>query len=347
MSKWYEKQSEEEIVISSRVRLARNVAEYHFPGRMKEKECEELVRRVRECVPGLEQKEGMKYYSCSINKLSRTEKESLKEWYIVSDLIIGKEQETALVLAEDEGISILVNEEEHLRIQSVAPGADIDGAYYRADRVDNYLEEQLSYAFDGRYGYLTTSPANVGTGMRASFLVFLPALTMAGKIQKLADEVARYGILIRGISDEGTKTQGFLYRISNQKTLGITEREILDNLKLILKQIVQQEQKYREHIGNVSAEEITDKVYRSYAVLRHAKRMAKEDATLLLAQLKFGRDMGLIAFQKNINLYELMIRIQPANLQKLCGKSMTSEERPVKRAEYLNRILKEAGLVES
>lgn len=340
MNKWYEKSEEDSIVISSRVRLARNVAEYHFADKMKEKECAALAQRVRSLAAALEEKEGIKYYSCSVNKLSDLEKESLKEWYIISDLLAGKRQETALVLSEDEGISIMVNEEDHIRIQSVAPGADLDGAYFRADKVDNCLEE-LNYAFDSRYGYLTTTPLNAGTGMRASYLVFLPAITMTGKIQKLADEVGKYGVMIRGIPGEGTKTQGYLYRISNQKTLGCTEREIIDNLKQILRQIIDQENKYRDYLCSISADEIEDKVYRSYGVLRYAKRVTTDDALTLLAQLKLGRDLGMITLKKNIHLYEQMIKIQPANLQKIYGKSLSSVERGAYRGEYLNKLMAE------
>lgn len=338
MNKWYEKKPEESIVISSRVRLARNLAEYHFAGKMKDKECEALARRVRGMAAALEGKDGMKYYSCSVNKLSELEKASLTEWYIISDLLAKKRQETALVLAEDEGISIMVNEEDHIRIQAVAPGADIEGAYVRAMRVDDSLEE-LGYAYDDRYGYLTTSPLNAGTGMRASFLVFLPAITMAGKIQKLADEVAKYGVLVRGIPGDGTKTFGYLYRISNRKTLGCTEREILENLRQIMGEVVGQEKKYREYLYNKNMDDIEDKVYRSFGVLRYAKKISTEDGLTLLGQVKLGRDMGMLAINPGVSLYEQMIRIQPANLQKICGKSMNKAQRELYRGEYLNRLM--------
>ncbi len=338
MKKWYEKKTEERIVISSRVRLARNLAEYHFAGRMKDEECEALAGRVRGMAAAFEGKEAMKYYSCSVNKLSELEKASLSEWYIISELLAKKRQETALVLSEDEGISIMVNEEDHIRIQAVAPGADLEGAYVRAALIDESLEE-LGYAYDDRYGYLTTSPLNVGTGMRASFLLFLPGVTMAGKIQKLADEVGKYGVMVRGIPGDGTKTMGYLYRVSNRKTLGCTEGEIIENLRQIAGEIVQQEQKYREYLCGRNADEIEDKVYRSFGVLRYAKKISTEDGLTLLAQLKFGRDLGMIAVNPELSLYEQMIRIQPANLQKICGKNLNRAQRERYRGEYLNRLM--------
>lgn len=345
MNKWYEKREEDSIVISSRVRLARNLAEYHFSGKMKEKEAQELTQSVRDRTAQLEGIDGMKYYSCNVNKLSELEKTSLKEWYIISDLLVGRQQETGLVLSEDEGISIMINEEDHIRIQSVAPGADLEEAYSRAEGVDDCLEE-LGYAYDDRYGYLTTSPLNAGTGMRASYLMFLPAITMTGKMQKLADEVGKYGVAIRGIPGEGTNTHAYLYRISNQKTLGCSEKEIMGNLRQIMNQIVSQEQKYRDYLCKVGADDIEDKVYRSYGVLRYAKRISTEDGLLLLAQLKLGRDLGMIPLKKNLSLYEQMMRIQPANLQKVCGKSMESKERAAYRGEYLNKLMAQ-GLTSS
>ncbi len=339
MKKWYENKAEERVVISSRVRLARNLSEYHFAGKMKDKECEALTQRVRGMAAAFEGKEGMKYYSCSVNKLSELEKTSLSEWSIISEHLAKKRQETALVLSEDEGISIMVNEEDHIRIQAVAPGENLEAAYARAMQVDECLEE-LGYAYDERYGYLTTSPLNVGTGMRASFLVFLPAITMAGKIQKLADEIGKYGVMIHGISGEGTKTQGYLYRILNRKTLGCTEREIIENLRQILGEVADQEQRYREYLCSTNADEIEDKVYRSFGVLRYAKKISTEDALALLAQIKLGRDMGMLKVNPDLNLYEQMIRIQPANLQKICGKSMNRTQRELYRGEYLNQLMK-------
>lgn len=338
MNKWYEYTDEDSIVISSRVRLARNLEEYQFAGKMRDKECAALVQRVRNQAPRLEGKEGVKYYSCCINKLSDMDKTSLQEWYIISEEITQKEQETALVMSEDEGLSVMVNEEDHIRIQAVTQGADLEGAYFRANRADDCFEE-LGYAFDNRYGYLTTSPLNAGTGMRASYLAFLPALTMTGKIQKLVDEAGRYGVAIRGVPGEGIKTYGYLYRISNQKTLGCTEREIIDNLKQILRQVVDQENKYRDYLCNISANEIEDKVYRSYGVLRYAKRISTEDGLTLLAQLKLGRDMGMIPIPRSISLYEQMVRIQPANIQKVCGRSLNDNERAAYRGEYLNKLM--------
>lgn len=338
MTKWYQSNEEGRVVISSRVRLARNLAEYHFASKMQEKECANLAQSVRNLSAELEGRDGMKYYSCCVNKLSDLEKESLKEWYIISDLLAKKKQETALVLSEDEGISIMVNEEDHIRIQSVAPGADLAGAYERAEKIDGCLEK-LGYAFDGRYGYLTTFPLNAGTGMRASFLMFLPALTLAGRIQKLADEIGKFGVMLRGVPGEGTNTQGYLYRISNQKTLGCNEREIMSSLTHIMRQIEMQELKCRDFLKEARGEELTDKTYRFFGIMRYGKRINVEEAMLSLAQLKLGMNMGLIRTDKNISIYEQMIRIQPANLQKICGKTLGKEEEMAFRADYLNKIM--------
>lgn len=345
MNKWYESKPEDPIVIASRVQLRRNVENFHFVGKMGEREYEALALRARALSAGLEEREQMKYYSCSTGKLSPLERKALEEAGIISNLLTKRRHETALILSEDEGVSIMVNEEDHLCIQANAGGANLNGAYLRAVSVDDCFEE-LGYAYDERYGYLTASPQNVGTGLLAEYLVFLPAITMVGKLAKLAEEIGKYGIIIRGVLGEGTKTEAFLYRIINQKTLGGKEEEIIGNIEQVLKKIVEQELRYRKFLceGEGGEEEIADKVYRSYGILRYAKKLASSDALMLFSQLKFGRDLGMISFEQELSLYEQFVRVRPANLQKLCGKNMNETQRELYRAEYFNRLMNAVGL---
>lgn len=237
----------------------------------------------------------------------------------------------------------MVNEEDHICIQTSTGGADLNSAYYRAAGIDDCFEE-LGYAYDERYGYLTASPQNAGTGLHAEYLVFLPAITMVGKLAKLSEEIGKYDIIIRGVLGEGTKSEAFLYRIINQKTLGSTEEEIIGNIEQVLKKIVEQELKYRKFLCEGGEDEIADKVYRSYGILRYAKKLASSDALMLFSQLKFGRDLGMISFGQELSLYEQFIRIRPANLQKLCGKNMNEAQQEHYRAEYFNRLMNVAGL---
>lgn len=233
----------------------------------------------------------------------------------------------------------MVNEEDHLRIQAMASGMNIKYAMERADKIDDLLSEQLPIAFDDTYGYLTTCPTNTGTGLRASYMVFLPALTMAGKLERLAQEVGKYGIIIRGIYGEGSKALGFIYQISNQKTLGSSEQDIIESLNQVILQVIKLERTRREYMLSINAEEIKDKVYRSYGILKYAKLITTVDAMTLLAQIKLGFDTGLIKLKETPNFHRIMMEIQPASLQKQYGKVIGNGERERVRAEFLNKRL--------
>ncbi|MDE7325371.1 MAG: hypothetical protein K2N63_03685 [Lachnospiraceae bacterium] len=337
MNKWYGNRAEEPIVIASRVQLKRNLAQYRFVGKMEGEEYSVVADLVRGKAADLERVEDMKYYSCSVGKLSPLEREALVENSIIS-AVLPKKQGAALVLSEDEGVSILVNEEDHICIRVNALGSDLKKAYGRALRIDGCLEE-LGYAYDPRYGYLCASPLHTGTGFHADYLLFLPAITMTGKLQKLSDEIGKFDMEIFGISGEGTKTEAFLYRVVNRKTLGLTEEEIMAHINQVLEQIVAKEKKYREYLCQGSETEILDKVFRSFGILRYAKKLNTADSLMLYSQLKFGHDLGLITLLRKPDLYGQLMKVQPANLQKLCGKSLSVEERGKYRADYFNRLM--------
>ncbi|MBE5960718.1 MAG: protein arginine kinase [Lachnospiraceae bacterium] len=338
MPKWYEETTNDlDVVLSSRIRLARNLKNYNFSVRLDDEHAKELVGTITGCVKNLGEKSSQPFKVCHMNTMNDVEKASFVECHTITPLFAEKKQDTALLYSEDESISIMVNEEDHIQIQVFHAGMDMYHALEKADEIDDILSEAVSYAFDDKFGYLTTSPGNVGTGLKASYMVFLPALTMAGKIQRLADEVGKYGIEIRGIYGEGTKSLGYIYQISNQKTLGCSEAEIIDNLNQIVKQTIIQERKRREYLISMNGDEIEDKVYRSYGVLKYAKRLNTVDAMMLLAQLKLGIDGGLIRLKEKFDVHTLMMQIQPANLQKMLGKNITGTERDRYRAEFLNQ----------
>lgn len=340
MKKWYDEQSvDSDVVISSRIRLARNIKGFYFQERMNRESAIQLVNKVTGLTKDLELKESQKFYHCNVNKLRDIDKASMVEWHIISPLLAEKELETGLIVSEDESISVMVNEEDHLRIQAVASGMNMEKAFLDADRIDDFFSEELGYAFNDRYGYLTSCPTNVGTGLRASYMVFLPALNISGSIDKLAEEIGRYGAQIRGIYGEGTKGLGHIFQISNKTTLGRSEKEIIDNLEKIVDQAVLQERKRREFLLNMNGDEIEDKVYRSYGVLKYAKSINTVDALMMLSQLKLGMDEDLIKLKEPINIHKLMMEITPANLQKSLGKSVGRGERDRYRAEYINKKL--------
>ena len=346
MNPWYYETTEMgDVVISSRIRLARNLANYNFPERLNDEEAKKLILELIDMAKNIQESEGTQYHSCHVNKLGEIERASMVEWHILSPLLCQKKQDTGLILAKDESVSILLNEEDHIRIQSVTSSNNIAEAYQTADRIDQLLEEHLQYAFHSQYGYLTACPTNVGTGLRASYMLFLPAITICGKLERLAQEVAKYGVTIRGMYGEGSKSLGYLYQISNQKTLGSSEAEIIENLNQLVAQIIQQERMRRFMMLNENPLDLEDKVYRSYAILRYAKKLTLQDAMTLLAQLKFGVDIGVAHLEglgkpeEPPNLHLLMMEIQPATLQKILGRAVGQEECNRYRAEYMNKRL--------
>jgi protein arginine kinase len=340
MLKWYEQiVSDSDVVISSRVRLARNLVTYPFSSKIVEEQAAALVNEVKQISGALSEKENRRFYACNISTLSDIDKIAMVERHIVSPLLAEKEQTTGLILADDESVSIMINEEDHVRIQAIVGGMNLEQAYAEADRIDDIAYDKLQFAYDEKYGYLTACPTNAGTGMRASCMVFLPALTSARMIQKLIEEVGKYGVTIRGIYGEGTKSLGSIYQISNQKTMGISESEIIENLKRIVLQVVKQERKRREYMLSVSADEIEDQVFRSYGVLRYARQISSDDAMTLLSQIKFGADCGLIQFEREFNVHKLMMGVQPGSLQWTLGKNVGSLTRDQARAEYIRKEL--------
>ncbi len=339
MLKWYEENGvNDDVVISSRVRLARNIARYHFAKKLDDESATVLVDEVEKAFENYSDETGQ-YLICNPGSLSEIERLAMVERHILSPAMSAKKQTTGLIMSENESATIMVNEEDHLRIQALSGGMNIERAFDMANQLDDYADEKLGFAFDEKYGYLTSCPTNVGTGLRASYMVFLPALGGANKINRLSDEVAKYGVTLRGIYGEGTNGLGNIYQISNQKTMGSTEREIINNLNSIVGQVIKQERKRREFLLANNYDEIEDQVYRSYGVLKYTRQINSKDAMTLLAQIKFGVDTGIIHFAENFHIYEMMMAIQPYSLQCHNGKYVGSNVRDKLRAEYLNANL--------
>ena len=340
MLKWYEQiVPDGDVVISSRVRLARNLEDYMFSPLLEEEEAIKLVNQVKGITSALEEEDHRKYYSCNIKTLSDIDKAAMVERHIVSPLLVDKEQTTGLILSEDETVSIMINEEDHVRIQAIVGGMNLEKAYEVANHIDDLAYDKLKFAYDEKYGYMTSCPTNVGTGMRASCMVFLPALNAARMIQKLIEEVGRYGVTIRGIYGEGTKSLGSIYQISNQKTLGNSERDIIQNLNRIVDQVMKQERKRREYMLSLNTDEIEDQVYRAYGMLKYARQITPDEAMSLLSQIKFGADSGLIKFDREFNVHNMMMGVQPGSLQWTLGKNVGSTTRDKSRAEYISKEL--------
>lgn len=339
MFKWYDESGEfTDVVISSRVRLARNLKKYPFSIRLSQEGAKALVEEVSGKLKNTKSEDGT-LLACSLDSMDDIERTAMVERHILSPMIAEKKQTAGLLMSENEAICVLINEEDHLRIQGMAGGMNIQKAFERANRIDDMAEKAMEFAYDEKYGYLTSCPTNVGTGMRASYMMFLPALGAAGKINRLADEVGKYGAALRGMYGEGTEGTANIYQISNQKTLGSSEEDIIENLNNIALQVILQERKRREYVLMNNFEVIEDQIYRSYGVLKYTRQIGAKDAMTLLAQIKLGFDTGILKSDEPVNIFRMMMDIQPSNLQCRLGKNTGSMKRDKARAAYLNQNL--------
>ncbi len=345
MSKWYSRQcaTDQAVVVSSRIRLARNLKSFNFPNRIEKDEGEKLIAMVNEAL--LVANDNMRDIFDIINMKERSqlEKIALMEHHCISPRFLNMTCPTALLLAKDESVSIMVNEEDHLRIQTMACGMDLSTAMKHANEIDDLLEEKLEYAYHQQYGYLTTCPTNVGTGLRASYMVHVPALETTGQLQSILDAIGKFGLTVRGIYGEGSEAQGSFYQISNQVTLGMTEQETIDNLTAVTRQIMEQELNLRTRLLDERRLQFEDAVFRSYGILKNARMLSVKEAMTLLSDVKLGFELGILNPEGDyhFNSFELMTTIQPANLQVINSRTMSIEERDVARANYMRQQMPE------
>ena len=293
MSKWYEKTLEEKSnIIYSRIRLARNWDEYVFPSRLDEEGSRELV-------DGL--KDGLKEIPLSLlcsGKYAAGRKESLKGTADLKPLCSGKTYAQGLYLSEDESESILLGADDHIRMQFLAPGLCLEKLWQKADAADDRINEHFPYAYDEKYGYLTTFPTNMGTGLKACVVIHLPMLSQLKKFQGIVADMGRLGTSIQGLFGEGSENAGNMYELSNQRTLGLSEREIIELVNKAAVQLNSQEQKVRKAALNARKLEREDETYKSYGVLKYARKMAEKDARVFIGQLISGETDGLISLRK-------------------------------------------------
>lgn len=338
MKKWYEDSLDTDIVVSSRIRLARNYKKYPFSIRLSLPEAEKMIEETKEILLEGNTLLSKEFEYISVFGKAPIDKRALMESHIISPELVKKTFPCGVLLRKDETISIMINEEDHLRIQSVAVGMNLEKAWDLADKIDDVLEETVEYAFDEKIGYLTSCPTNVGTGMRASYMLHLPALEWSGQLQNILQAIGKLGITARGIYGEGSKAEGSFYQISNQITLGQSERDIIDNLNTVTIQIVEQEKSIRERIFTEKRMQFLDRIYRSYGTMRYAKVLSTKEAMTLLSDIKMGYEMEILDEPKpNTSFYELIMYIQPANLQKRIGSDLSSEERDTQRASFIRR----------
>lgn len=342
MLRWFEQtDSCRPGVISSRIRLVRNWQDYDFPAKLDEKESGEMVRRLEFGLKDLGEAEGKHFEFSMLGDLEELDRVALKERRVLNSAALSKKNPAGILLSENEDTGIVFNCDDHIRIQLFHVGLSLEEVWERASRIDDYINERFAYAFDDRYGYLTSFPTNVGTGLRASVVVHLPMLSQGRKFSSLIGDMSRFGASIRGLYGEGEENFGSLYEISNLKTLGQTEREIIDTVSKAAIQLTNQEMQVRKISIQRRRIEREDEVYKSYGVLKYARRLTSRDAMIFLSQIMAGLTDGLIHTEEDVSIYRLMLGIQPANLQKISDRPLNKEDQDVARAEFIRRELPE------
>lgn len=331
--KWYQKSgNDSDVVISTRIRLARDLAHLPFPARMTAEQREDMIAQVFGAFP---EDQPCAFERRRMSEFSPRALLSMVERHLISREFARDPSGEALLVTEDEGVSIMVGEEDHLRIQVMRPGLDLESAWQEATCWDDYLDKRLHFAFDERLGYLTQCPTNLGTGMRASVMLHLPALQEKGVVQQLAATVSKLGLTIRGMYGEGSKPEGALYQISNQVTLGITEQEAIDNLRGIVAQIVREERTCREAVRSTLAFE--DRVFRSLGLLRNARLLTGSEFAALASQVRMGIALGMIRDISLDAFDTLFIDAQAGAVMESAGEDLD----PVGRDSHRARLVRE------
>lgn len=324
-----------EIVVSSRVRVARNITTLPFEFKMKQADAEYLIGLVRSIIEGKIAGEFL-----NLRDLKPLERESLLECHLVSPGFIKKDKPAAVFIDEGGNLSVMVNEEDHLRYQGIGCGLTLGSLSSVVFRAEEFIGDNLEYAFHDDYGYLTSCPTNIGTGMRASVFMHLPGLVFTGEAEKVLKSALQMGMAVRGIYGEGSEIRGSLFQISNQHTIGFKEEDLLERITKLARMIIDIEKKARDTILTKARNEFEDKTFRSLAILRSARTISSGELLNLLSAVRFGVGCGIVKDVTLATLNEIMIITRPANIQLYVGEMLEEQERDVKRAEYIRKRLR-------
>jgi len=331
-----------DIVISSRIRLARNLADFPFISRATTQDRSRIEKVLRERILTMSPDSDLMYIELA--QLEKVDRQFLVERHLISREHAEGQGARAVAIGRDEKFSLMVNEEDHLRIQVMQSGLDLGNVWEQVGRLDDLIEEKATYAFHEQLGYLTACPTNVGTGMRVSVMLHLPALVITRQIDKVFRSLQKISLAVRGLYGEGSQAMGDFYQISNQITLGRTEAELIRQVGDIVPVIIDYERQAREFLVKESHENLHDRVSRAYGILRTAQTISSEETMHLLSSVRMGVNLGLIRDLNIPAINELFISTQPAHLQKITGGDLDSTDRNIERARYLRGHLnKENG----
>lgn len=334
---WLDVERDHGPVISSRIRLARNLRRAAFPGWAGEQECERIWNEVAPLLtrlPSLAPAAAL-----AMGELDEMERQILLERHLVSREQSSKGRGSGVVFRRDETLSAMVNEEDHLRIQGMRPGLDLPRLWAEVDRLDSEIEERLDYAFSARLGYLTACPTNVGTGLRASVMLHLPGLVLMNEINPLMKGLGKIGLAVRGLMGEGTEASGNMFQVSNQMTLGESETQIIHTIEQIVQELLEHEQNARARLMERRESMVRDHAGRAYGILCHAHILTSKEALDLLSGLRLGVDVGILPGVERRVVDELMLLTQPGHLQKLEQKALKPKERDRFRARLVRERL--------
>lgn len=327
---------EADVVVSSRIRLARNLERMPFPHLLNAESGERCRHEIELAWQNSSEQQLKDMDFITFDQVAELDRQILVEKHLISPYHAGFNQPFRGLMVNSNGsLAVMVNEEDHLRIQSLLPGLQLEECYRQVNKIDDGLEQNLNYAFDDRTGYLTSCPTNVGTGMRASVMLHLPALSISGQAAYIFQNISQFGMTVRGLYGEGTEALGNFFQLSNQVTLGQNEEDINSNLLAITQQVVEQERLMQAKLNNEMKYQLEDRIGRAYGILTNARLITSNEALALLSDVRLGVTLGII---KNIKIYalnELMVAIGPAHLQKKAGGEMDAGSRDLERAEVI------------
>lgn len=327
------------VAISSRVRLARNFADYPFPGKATPSQLEEVEQKIRRWWNSGSLKTLGPTNYISIKDLPVNERLALADKHLISPQLAGQNI-GGCIINEDESISVMINEEDHLRIQSLLPGSQPKAAWELASKVDDLFDSGFGYAWSSHTGYLTCCPTNVGTGLRASVMLHLPGLAYSQQLALVLGAISKVGIVVRGMFGEGSEAQGNIYQISNQITLGQKEEDIIEALTRVTDQVIRQETEAREKLVRADSLALKDKVWRAYGILANARVVTSSEAMEYASLLRLGIDLDILSGLKPVILQELLVFAQPGYLQQIFNEDLSPRERDVKRADLIRELVK-------
>src|ERR1700722_7822137 len=326
------------IVMSSRVRLARNLKEAAFPGWAKKNERVKILDTIRPAVESLPEMKDC--FSEAMDNLGALDRQILVERHLISREHAAKSAGSGLVLNREETFSVMINEEDHLRMQALRPGLQLKQAWNAIDHLDSELEKKLDYAFDGDLGYLTACPTNLGTGIRVSAMLHLPGLVLGEQINPIIQSVNKLGLAVRGLYGEGTEALGNVFQVSNQMTLGENESAIVERLEKVLSQIIEHEENARQTLLEKKTKVVFNHIGRAYGILANAHSISSKETMNLLSLMRLGVDLGQFPTADRALVDELFIITQPAHLQKQFTEKLVAEERDLLRADMLRERLR-------